>query len=300
VTLLARIQLQRDNAPTAVKLANEAQSLCKRSGDRHAECDAWMLVSSTLCEQFLQEGRDKMEKKRAKALKPAQEALSMAKKLNARNLMAHALYQVGTVHMLTGRIGDAMQAANEARTIFYKVGQKGNEANVVMLIADTLYASGKEDSAVERCEEVIAMANEIGDRNLADRAKKLVDKIKPPAAPQGQWLMQSPGVAAAAPTLGDAPDPAASAVVVQEPKEKGLDAKMVNQTVLEVAKNIIGGDVIEEDVGLMDSGMDSLSALSFRQTLQQQVGLKLPSSFVFDYPTVREVTSRIVEISKED
>merc|ERR1740117_2483285 len=127
VTLLARIQLQRDNAPTAVKLANEAQSLCKRSGDRHAECDAWMLVSSTLCEQFLQEGRDKMEKKRAKALKPAQEALSMAKKLNARNLMAHALYQVGTVHMLTGRIGDAMQAANEARTIFYKVGQKGNE-----------------------------------------------------------------------------------------------------------------------------------------------------------------------------
>merc|ERR1711865_531080 len=137
-------------------------------------------------------------------------------------------------------------------------------------------------------------------RNLADRAKKLVDKIKPPAAPQGQWLMQSPGVAAAAPTLGDAPDPAASAVVVQEPKEKGLDAKMVNQTVLEVAKNIIGGDVIEEDVGLMDSGMDSLSALSFRQTLQQQVGLKLPSSFVFDYPTVREVTSRIVEISKDD
>ena len=162
VMLLVRIQLARDNTAAAVKFANEAQSLCKRSGDKHAECNAWILLSSSLCEHFLQDGQATMEKKRTKALKPAQEALSMARRLNSSQLVAHALHQVGTVHMLTGRIGDAMQAANEARTIFYKAGDKVNEASVVMLIAETSYAAGKEDSAVEKCEEVVSMCEQWG------------------------------------------------------------------------------------------------------------------------------------------
>merc|ERR1712106_869319 len=172
VSLLARIQLARDNPPAAVKLAQEAQLLCRRSGDRHAEVQAWVLVSSSLCEHFLQQGQGTIEKRRTKALKPAQEALSMAKRLNSTHLIGHALHQVGTVHMLTGRTSDAVQAANEARSIFYKLGEKSNEGNVVMLIAETHYQAGKEDNAIEKCEEVIEFAKECHDGSLADRAKK--------------------------------------------------------------------------------------------------------------------------------
>merc|ERR1719446_678525 len=91
-----------------------------------------------------------------------------------------------------------------------------------------------------------------------------------------------------------------AAIVEAAPQQKGLSREMVQQVVTDAVKQIVGGDEdISGDVALMDAGMDSLSALSFRQGLAQQTGLKLPSSFVFDYPTLKEVTNRIVEISQE-
>jgi len=300
VLLLAEIQTLRDNPTIAVKLANEAQALCKRSGDKMAEVNAWIVVSSAVCESLMQKGQAAMEKGRAKALKPAQEALSMAKKLSCKILIAHALYRVGTVHMLTGRISDAMQAANEARTIFHSKGDRINEVAVVMLMAEVQYSAGREDRTVEIAEEVITMAESIGDSNSADRARKLIEKIRPSqpvGSPSAGWVYQAP---AGPSDAAEAAPAAVSTTGAAKPEEKGLDETMVSRVVFDVAKNIIGSDEeISQDVGLMDSGMDSLSALSFRQTLSQQVNIKLPSSFVFDYPTVREVTNRVMELSRE-
>lgn len=297
--LLAEIQILRDNPTAAMKLANEAQTLCRKSGNKMAEINAWIMVSSALCEVLLQKGQAAMEKSRAKALKPAQEALSMAKKLNNKVLIAHALYQAGTVHMLTGRIGDAMQAANEARAIFHGKGDRFNETVVVMLMAETQYAAGKEDRAVQIAEEVLSMAEPMGHIAMIDRAKKLIEKIQPPqpTGPPTGWVMAQQPVAGPSDAAQAAPAAASVEII---PEQKGLDASMVKHTVIEIAKSIIGSDEgLSEDAALMDMGIDSLSALSFRQTLSQQVNLKLPSSFVFDYPSVRDVTTRIVELSLE-
>ncbi|CAE7346884.1 pikAII, partial [Symbiodinium pilosum] len=68
----------------------------------------------------------------------------------------------------------------------------------------------------------------------------------------------------------------------------GLDAAMVQATVQEMARQAIGvDDELFLDSALMDSGMDSLTAVSFRNGLQQQLGVKLPSSLMFDYPTMK-------------
>jgi len=46
----------------------------------------------------------------------------------------------------------------------------------------------------------------------------------------------------------------------------------------------------------MDSGLDSLSMVQFRNTLQQQFpGIPMPASLIFDYPCVRAVAENIVE-----
>merc|ERR1712232_832069 len=93
--------------------------------------------------------------------------------------------------------------------------------------------------------------------------------------------------------------PVQQAVSVVE-KPKGLDPEMVTQTVAEMAKAAIGlDDAVYMDSPLMDSGMDSLTAVSFRNGLQQNLGVKLPSSLMFDYPTMKEVANRIVELSLE-
>merc|ERR1719221_1262477 len=92
---------------------------------------------------------------------------------------------------------------------------------------------------------------------------------------------------------------AQSAMEVAKPK--GLDPEEVAATVQAIAREAIGIDEgLYLDSPLMDSGMDSLTAVSFRNTLQQTLAVKLPSSLMFDYPTMKEVANRIVELSQEE
>ena len=54
------------------------------------------------------------------------------------------------------------------------------------------------------------------------------------------------------------------------------------------------------DTPLMESGLDSLSAVAFRNELSktfQGIGA-LPAALMFDYPSVRAITEHIVDRSK--
>mmetsp|Transcript_5440 Transcript_5440/g.14575 ORF Transcript_5440/g.14575 Transcript_5440/m.14575 type:complete len:103 (-) Transcript_5440:335-643(-) len=91
------------------------------------------------------------------------------------------------------------------------------------------------------------------------------------------------------------------AAAQEKAKPKGLDASMVMQTVRDMALQAIQLDdqKLDEDSPLMDSGMDSLTSVSFRNSLQSALGMKVPASLMFDYPTMKEITGKIVELSLE-
>ena len=57
---------------------------------------------------------------------------------------------------------------------------------------------------------------------------------------------------------------------------------------LQVAETIAGvlGSTVGEDEPLMDAGLDSLGAVELRNGLSGTVGVELPSTLVFDYPSV--------------
>merc|ERR1719517_368078 len=56
---------------------------------------------------------------------------------------------------------------------------------------------------------------------------------------------------------------------------------------------------LDMDSPLMDLGLDSLASISFREQLVATSGLKLPTSLVFDYPSLTAIAEFMVEVSGE-
>jgi len=82
-----------------------------------------------------------------------------------------------------------------------------------------------------------------------------------------------------------------SALAGLSPEER-LEA--VRASLRDLAREVIDSADLEADHALMDSGMDSLSGVEFRNRLQTEFdGVNLPNSMVFDYPTVTELAGYI-------
>jgi pimaricinolide synthase PimS1 len=77
---------------------------------------------------------------------------------------------------------------------------------------------------------------------------------------------------------------------------KGLSAaeqeEKIQQVVLKTAKATLHIDTLAADQPLMEAGMDSLTAVEFRNKLTQELpGIKLASTLMFDYPTVDAIAT---------
>jgi 3-oxoacyl-(acyl-carrier-protein) synthase len=62
--------------------------------------------------------------------------------------------------------------------------------------------------------------------------------------------------------------------------------------VLSTARSVVGGATLDADAPLMDAGLDSLGATELRTSLEQATNgrLELPSTLVFQAPTVRQIS----------
>ncbi|WP_345261979.1 beta-ketoacyl reductase, partial [Streptomyces hundungensis] len=82
----------------------------------------------------------------------------------------------------------------------------------------------------------------------------------------------------------------------------GMSAQAQESAILDVvraaAATILGHagpEAIEPDRAFNELGFDSLSAVEFRNGLNEATGLRLPASLVFDYPSPVEVARHILE-----
>ena len=55
------------------------------------------------------------------------------------------------------------------------------------------------------------------------------------------------------------------------------------------ARTLLGTEVMAE-VPLMSAGLDSIAATEFTRILGEAVGVALPSTLLFDYPTIRSIS----------
>ena len=68
-----------------------------------------------------------------------------------------------------------------------------------------------------------------------------------------------------------------------------VDVAAIEAAVHGAVKGILGADVGSTEP-LMAAGLDSLGAVELHSSLEQKLGLQLPSTLVFDYPTVAALT----------
>lgn len=79
------------------------------------------------------------------------------------------------------------------------------------------------------------------------------------------------------------------------PSKSALSRITVDAEIRDLLKSLLGENTIgmHAETPLNDLGMDSLSAVQFRRDLGNSVDLKLPSTFTFDHPTIRDIVEHI-------
>jgi 3-oxoacyl-(acyl-carrier-protein) synthase/acyl carrier protein len=74
------------------------------------------------------------------------------------------------------------------------------------------------------------------------------------------------------------------------------DAAAVQASVLRCLQAVTGAAEVSTDAPLLSSGLDSISSMEFRGELGRAFGMELPSTLVFDYPSVASITSFVCSL----
>merc|ERR1712151_292810 len=144
----------------------------------------------------------------------------------------------------------------------------------------------KTEQALDFAERGLKLAQKIGDIGSAEYAKNVIENIK------GGTVVASvdSGISSGADSGGGEEIEA----------WEGLDPGMVRSQVRDTTASLIGldEDSFFDDTPLMDSGMDSLSSVEFRNQLAKDFQMNLPATLTFDYPSIKSLIQHIVETSK--
>jgi len=148
------------------------------------------------------------------------------------------------------------------------------------------------EKAETMANKAVELARQVSDFQAEERALALLEALYGPAPKDEE---EETVQAITMPTEG------AGESVAAAPAKSGLDPEWVKQIVESTAKGAVTADddELHLDAPLMESGMDSLSSVAFRNALNQQIGMNLPAALMFDYPSMRAIIDHVVETSQQ-
>lgn len=278
----------------AVREAHEALALARAAGDSKAEVEMLNLVAQATLNSIIKRSQEMSDDDAIayitvhedSAVRPAREAAALARKMGDKQMTGIATYSVAQCHAVAGRTGAAVQAATEARNLFHETWDRQGEAMAILMLGESLVLDGQTDDGKRVSKEAQEMFQSINDQEGVDKAEKTLQQI--------QEILGAP----AAPTAREAehvPQAESVAVVAKKATLSREEAIRISKAV--VMESIGGDEEVTLDDPLMESGLDSLATIAFRESLESQTNIKLSSTLVMDYPTLNDIVEHLVENS---
>merc|ERR1719329_379625 len=214
-----------------------------------------------------------------KCFKATRDALELARNIPAKDRVPPCQYWTAHVQRISMEFDAAIRTATEAMDGYRAMRDKVGEEHCVLLMAMTQqYAPNLHAEAEGTANRAMEMFREVDEQKGVESCEKFIRELKGGPAPKVQEAAASESAVAAGP--------------------KGPDPVVVRGRVKETVRQLLGSDEdFEDDNPLMEGGLDSLSAVQFRNDLVKEFAVNLPASMTFDYPTIQQLAAHIVEIS---
>jgi len=213
--------------------------------------------------------------------------LGVAKRSDNKGLIGTAWCHLARVHIVTAKYDQAMKAREEALQIFKEIGDKREESIAITVGAEVHFAKQEFQKCIDIANAGLELAKKCVDARAEAYAVVVLNYVYTIVRPsEGMMMMED--------TSGGGGGAEASAAAAELAPYAGPTADSLRPQLQEMALNLLGSDEVAADAPLMDSGLDSLSMVQFRNTLQQTFqGVPMPASLVFDHPSVSAIADYI-------
>lgn len=278
---IAYILNQTDDTVEAGRMSREGLRFARSIGDKTMEVNMMLQVIIANSSVMMTAVDEKTMKNISdETIKLARDAVGLARKVGEGSVRAPALFWLARILLLT-QGEEPMRTANEALSLFRKDHMKGPEASTLLLVAQIHYSLGEREQATTIANQALEIFNEVNDKKGVALVQELIEMLAPKRGMQ-MMVEEDEGVVAAV-----------SAAVVVAPK--GLNPNDVKIKLRDMVRELIANDTVEIDTPLMDSGVDSLSSVQFRNDVAKEFQTNLPASLIFDYPNLGSLTEYLVE-----
>jgi len=312
---LAAAHLAKGDEQEAIKQALIAKKYCKAIEDVRGETALLHFLASSSLQRGDKKGQEVQQFQAKKqqdsgagieasrrhrnsaheAVKRAQEAMVIAKRNEDPYAEASAMAHLAHAMAILNRGQEALGTCRRAEDLFREAGAVSEQASTVCLSAEVANLMGNKPKALDLANRALELARRAEDGQVEGRILGVMEHIK---GVQKQVQQEIPDQMFADPGAAAAAGAASAGPAVP----KGLDPMMVQQKLMTVVEQVSGGgeDEVHLDTPLMESGLDSLSAVAFRNELSRQfegIGT-LPAALMFDYPSARSIAEHLVDRSK--
>jgi len=294
---MGRIHLIDHKPKEAIKIAQEGVKISKYIGDESMGARLDLIIVQSYAEMLQYFGPNEISEPKVdemvkKAGKAAQDMTTLSAKACEVPLEAELQYSLASIYASAGKVKEMMQAALESLSLFKSLEDKQGLVRAQAMVGHAMILKQNVKKARSFLDDALELAKEIG----YIEGQRMVEELIKESTPKKTVVQSAGPVAMSTPNASQGPVVASGAVPTAVAAYVGPDPSLVKSRIISMMLDMTGAtEEVENDTPFMDAGIDSLASVELRTNLQQQFGVPLPSTVMFNYPTTSSMSNFLID-----